>query len=683
MRRPARLAERLLLLAGLVVAAALLLAAFALVHEPEGEGRAALARASGGIAEAVEAEWRRQAPFREPAGRPDAALRRDRFEWRPGVDEPLPAIAPRELATLREAEDATADALLAESRRLELLPGRADAALDSVLRALDRSPDPGRRAEARLRAIRLAARAGRADVAREQWAAARAELAGDEALDGVSVRLLGGLAVAPLLDEEERHALLDELTQAWCDGRLALPEPVDRLRTEGRAADGALTAEPALRAALRLRLQSIAPARVADEARWAADARRRHLAALAAVLGGELPAPSPGAALAVSLPAAFPAAALVVGSAEPAGAPTSEAPGALPDRALLVATRETSGVVQARFVSASALAASFLDMVRAADLLPAGFSIDVAGTRADLGPVVRGPVALIPGALEFSVRHADPEGFASAMSARARWLRGGLVAAAVFAAAAAALAARALARQRALAELRRAFVASVSHELRTPAASILLLTENLQAGIPADEPGRARYLALVRREALRLRRLVDDVLDLSRLERGEPARLVRQDVALAPFVADLAREAGEAVAAQGGRFSLQEGPLPETARLDAEAVRRAVLNLVENALRHSGSLDVALLAGAGDGALLLAVSDGGRGIPAGARNRIFEPFERLAAGGGAPGTGLGLSIVRAIAEGHGGSVRATGAVPGPGARFELRLPLAGGDEESA
>jgi signal transduction histidine kinase len=112
--------------------------------------------------------------------------------------------------------------------------------------------------------------------------------------------------------------------------------------------------------------------------------------------------------------------------------------------------------------------------------------------------------------------------------------------------------------------------------------------------------------------------------------------------------------------------------------LDVEALRRAVGNLVDNALKHSGSREVGLSIGVepGDGAaprLVVRVRDGGRGIAGRDRERVFRPFERLAAASGTGGSGLGLAIVREIAEGHGGIARVEDAAPG--ACFVIELPL--------
>ncbi len=125
----------------------------------------------------------------------------------------------------------------------------------------------------------------------------------------------------------------------------------------------------------------------------------------------------------------------------------------------------------------------------------------------------------------------------------------------------------------------------------------------------------------------------------------------------------------------GGELHVERGALSKTASLDADAVRRAIANLVENALRHSGSTDVTLAARVEAGELLLEVADRGRGIPATRHEEVFRPFERLEdADDTSGGTGLGLAIVREIARAHGGDTEVADVVGG-GARLVMRLPL--------
>jgi signal transduction histidine kinase len=303
---------------------------------------------------------------------------------------------------------------------------------------------------------------------------------------------------------------------------------------------------------------------------------------------------------------------------------------------------------------------------------PAGFRIDLDGDREDVGPAGRPLTPLPYSVLAFTLRHEDPTALAPDEAGRLGLMRTALFDLGLACAVGGLVTARVLARERRLAALRTAFVSGVSHDLRSPAAAILLLTENLESG--AGDPARTH--CALRKEAARLRRLVDDVLDFARLERGETPRLAREEVDLRRFVDELERDLGARVAEAGRGFVRERGALPESAARDADALRRALENLVENALKH-GRGAVTLAVDADSARVRFAVADEGPGVAAGDRERMFEPFERLGANGHVGGTGLGLAIVRAIARGHFGEARVEGA------RFTLELPLTDAAEEDA
>jgi signal transduction histidine kinase len=252
-------------------------------------------------------------------------------------------------------------------------------------------------------------------------------------------------------------------------------------------------------------------------------------------------------------------------------------------------------------------------------------------------------------------------------------MRAGLLALSAFVAVAALTTFGALRRERKLTEARTTFVANVSHELRTPLASILLMAENLESGRAGDNA--SRYHASIRREALRLRRLVDDVLDFSRLERGKSIELRVEDANVAEWLDGTCADAATFCAQAGASLACTRGELPARASFDREALRRAVFNLVDNALRHSGEKSVALHLEQRGRALVIAVSDRGRGIPERKRREVFEPFARLAGPEAMPGAGLGLAIVRDIARAHGGTARLGTPSDGAGAVFEIEIPL--------
>jgi signal transduction histidine kinase len=217
-----------------------------------------------------------------------------------------------------------------------------------------------------------------------------------------------------------------------------------------------------------------------------------------------------------------------------------------------------------------------------------------------------------------------------------------------------------------------AVVALASHELRTPLTALLGFSELLATR--AFSPQEVRRLAgIVSRETERLARLVDDVLDLSRMERGLPLRLapVPTDVAAAVQSAvDLFRRgrATHRVAAEC------DAELPR-ALADPDALDRILKNLISNAIKYSPEgTAVRVRASARDGVVTLVVEDQGRGIAPDALARIFEPYFRAPeAAQTVRGTGLGLAVVKSLVDAHGGAIDVTSAL-GEGTRFTVQLP---------
>jgi two-component system, OmpR family, sensor histidine kinase KdpD len=240
---------------------------------------------------------------------------------------------------------------------------------------------------------------------------------------------------------------------------------------------------------------------------------------------------------------------------------------------------------------------------------------------------------------------------------------------------AAELAERVATARRELEELDRAksaFVAIASHELRTPLTALQGFSEILAVRrLPPEEV--TRLAEVMRREARRLGRIVSDLLDLSRIERGLEPALCRIPLKLEPAI-----EATVDIFRQGAATHLItadcEPSLP-VVDADPDALERVLTNLISNAIKYSptGSA-VHVGARALDGAVAIEVADEGRGIPAEALSRVFEPYYRVPdAAGAARGTGIGLAVVKALVEAHGGTVRVDSA-PALGTRVTVLLP---------
>jgi signal transduction histidine kinase len=220
----------------------------------------------------------------------------------------------------------------------------------------------------------------------------------------------------------------------------------------------------------------------------------------------------------------------------------------------------------------------------------------------------------------------------------------------------------------------RQFIADASHELRNPLAIIQTNTDVALSDPDATPESLRRAARVVRGATVRMARLVDDLLALARLDTPAPRR---EPVDLAAVVHE---EGDEFVApAVAAGIDLHREPAETiTVRGDHQSLRRAVANLLENALRHARS-SVRLSAGRVRGWAWLAVADDGPGIAREDQARIFDRFLRLDRGRArdAGGSGLGLAIVRQIAEAHGGAV-AVFSEPGRGATFVVWLPTGDG-----
>ncbi len=212
---------------------------------------------------------------------------------------------------------------------------------------------------------------------------------------------------------------------------------------------------------------------------------------------------------------------------------------------------------------------------------------------------------------------------------------------------------------RRLETVRRDFVANVSHELKTPLTSISGYAETLLTDSPDATTGR-EFLGIILSNAHRMQRLVDDLLDLSRIESGRwQPQLETVDVAGA--AREVWTSLAERAAARGTRFDLKIDPSVPTLEADPDAVRQVLTNLIDNSLRYVGAAGVVTFtAREQEGGIELSVRDNGVGITSDHLPRIFERFYRadMSRSREEGGTGLGLSIVKHLVEAHGGRVSA-------------------------
>ena len=230
---------------------------------------------------------------------------------------------------------------------------------------------------------------------------------------------------------------------------------------------------------------------------------------------------------------------------------------------------------------------------------------------------------------------------------------------------------------RRLESFRSDFVANVSHEIKTPLAAILSTVETLTE-VPLDDAGRKHCHDILTRQARRLNDLVQDILSLAAIERRQTAAAhdfteIRLDSLATDALALVQDDADRA----GVKLLTDPDPLPPlTVRGDAHLLEQSLVNLLSNALRHSGSPTVTLGLKAEDGNAILTVADRGCGIATEHLSRLFERFYRVHQDRSREngGTGLGLAIVKHVALLHHGAVDVRSTL-GQGTVFTLRIPL--------
>jgi signal transduction histidine kinase len=236
-----------------------------------------------------------------------------------------------------------------------------------------------------------------------------------------------------------------------------------------------------------------------------------------------------------------------------------------------------------------------------------------------------------------------------------------------------------LKRQLALARQKSDFVSNVSHELKTPLTSIRMFSELLVEDRVSDEAKKRSYLHIISAEAARLTRLINNVLDFARMERGEKKyQLEKQE--LTGIVRDTLESYRPQLESNG--FTVTSDLLDDAVfvNADRDAISQILVNLLSNAEKYSGAqkeIHVAMVRGNRPGKeIIVTVSDRGSGVPPECEEKIFEQFFRAhdSLSSGIQGSGLGLTLARQMARAHGGDVTYERRTDG-GSSFSLRLPL--------
>jgi signal transduction histidine kinase len=230
-------------------------------------------------------------------------------------------------------------------------------------------------------------------------------------------------------------------------------------------------------------------------------------------------------------------------------------------------------------------------------------------------------------------------------------------------------------------QAQRDFVANVSHELKTPLTSIQGFAQAIMDGTADDTQSVQHAARVIYDESDRLRRLVEDLLDLARLDAGQ-VMFERQPVELAGLVGAVVERMSVRAAERAVRIENLLTNLPSIIG-DGDRLAQVFTNLVDNAIKHTPEGGVVKLHGeSGHGWITIHVDDTGAGIPSEELSRIFERFYQLdkaRAGGPGRGVGLGLAISREIVQAHGGRMVAQ-SEPGQGSRFTVQIPVVQPDD---
>lgn len=221
--------------------------------------------------------------------------------------------------------------------------------------------------------------------------------------------------------------------------------------------------------------------------------------------------------------------------------------------------------------------------------------------------------------------------------------------------------------------VRQEFLSNVSHELRTPLTSIVALSETLEVGAIDDPENNRRFLSIIQKNAARMHRLIDDILELSAIEAGN-VKIRPEMVRLRPLVEDVI---GTLAATAAARHITMRNVVPSETEVFADPHRlvQMLTNLIDNAVKFNRDGGIVSISFSRNDRDQISVEDNGEGIPSHHLDRLFERFYRVdrARSRDLGGTGLGLAIVKHLAKSHGGEVSVTSRF-GEGTQFKIELP---------
>ncbi len=234
-------------------------------------------------------------------------------------------------------------------------------------------------------------------------------------------------------------------------------------------------------------------------------------------------------------------------------------------------------------------------------------------------------------------------------------------------------------REKEISQMKNEFVSHVSHELKTPLASINAYAEMLVDGEAQDTETIRQFCSIIQGQALRLNRLIEDILNISRIESGL-VKVNRDNHSIALVIRDAVEMIKSYAQEKNITIHSQAPILYDQARVDRDMISQVVINLLSNAVKYTpegGSVSIQSQVNEADGCITVTVQDSGVGIPPDDVDHVFDKFYRVEANKKyAKGTGLGLNLVKQIVETvHGGRVFVTSKI-GEGSTFGFELPLA-------